>query len=609
MESTIRVNLAFFCIGIFLFIGVMLAPEPAFALRHRSNGKIAFTSDRDGNREIYVMNADGTDQRRLTNNPGVDDYPAWSPDGKRIAFLSQDQTGGYSIKLMNADGTGSSSLTTTTVDQYFCINSGFACGLSWSPDGNRIAFTDGSDIVVINSDGTGRINLTNTPSPIYEINPSWSPDGSEIVFTYSNSFPYIYSSAFVMDSNGANIRPWSGTGNAGNLGDKDPAWAPNGTQAAVILNRYPVDSSDLCILNANGGRTRLDFVIERDHASPTWSPDGEFLAFESTIDPYKQYTNHEIVVIKADGSGVRQLTNTPGYDGHPSWQPIAAASHDFDGDGKTDLSVFRPEGPSGAEWWYRRSSNGTVLGQQFGISTDKPVAADFTGDGKTDVAVWRPSSGQWFIIRSEDGSFYAFPFGTNGDIPVPADYDGDGKADPAVFRPSTGQWFIQKTSGGTDFIPFGKSSDVPVTGDFDGDGKADIAIFRPSGASPGAAEWWIRRSSGAGVLAFQFGISTDKAVPGDYTGDGKTDVAIYRGGSPATWYVLRSEDFSFFSFPFGTTGDIPVPGNYDGDAKWDAGVFRPSNKTWFVNQTGGGTLIIPFGVSTDVPVPSTQVGN
>jgi len=287
--------------------------------------------------------------------------------------------------------------------------------------------------------------------------------------------------------------------------------------------------------------------------------------------------------------------------------PKQRGPYDFDGDGKTDVSIFRPTGASGgAEWWYQKSSTNAVTAFQFGTSTDKPVAADFTGDGKTDIAVWRPSSGQWFVLRSEDFSFFSFPFGTNGDIPAPADFDHDGKADATVFRPSTGTWFIQKTSGGTDIIPFGKSGDQPITGDWDGDGKADIAIFRPSGASPGAAEWWIRRSS-AGVLAFQFGVSTDKAIPGDYTGDGKTDCAVYRPGASATWFVLRSEDFSFFSFPFGTTGDVPTPGDYDADGKWDAGVFRPSTRTWFVNRTTAGQMILPFGVSTDTPVPSLNV--
>src|SRR5436190_10123706 len=85
---------------------------------HR-NGKIAFTSDRDGNREIYVMNADGTNQTRLTNNAIVDDYPAWSPNGTKIAFASQKPSGDYAIFRMDADGTNRVEITPLQTDPGF----------------------------------------------------------------------------------------------------------------------------------------------------------------------------------------------------------------------------------------------------------------------------------------------------------------------------------------------------------------------------------------------------------------------------------------------------------------------------------------------------------
>lgn len=277
---------------------------------------------------------------------------------------------------------------------------------------------------------------------------------------------------------------------------------------------------------------------------------------------------------------------------------------DFDGDSKTDLSIFRPTGTSGSEWWWMKSSTGGNAALQFGTATDKLAPVDFTGDGKTDVAFWRPSSGQWFVLRSEDFSFYAFPFGTNGDVPAPADYDGDGRADAAVFRESSLTWFISKSSGGTDIVGFGAAGDKPVNADFDGDGKADIAIFRPTGSN--GAEWWIRRSSNASVFALQFGASTDNAVPGDFTGDGKADVAFWRP-STGFWNVLRSEDFSYFAFPFGANGDIASPGDYDGDGKIDAAVYRPTNSTWYANRTTGGVLIQQFGINGDVPLPSSFV--
>lgn len=286
--------------------------------------------------------------------------------------------------------------------------------------------------------------------------------------------------------------------------------------------------------------------------------------------------------------------------------PVAQnrAPFDYDGDNKTDLSIFRP-GPG--EWWALRSSNGSNFALQFGNSTDKLVPADYTGDGKTDVAFWRPSNGNWFILRSEDFSFFAFPFGTTGDVPVPADYDGDGKADAAVYRESSLTWFISRSSGGTDIIGFGAAGDKPVVADYDGDAKADIAIFRPNGASgPAASEWWVRRSSNASVLALQFGSSTDKAVQGDFTGDGKADVAFWRP-SNGNWFVLRSENFSFFAFPFGANGDVPVPGDYDADGKIDAGVFRPSNQNWFIQRSTAGTLIQAFGIAGDIPTPSAYI--
>jgi cytochrome c peroxidase len=273
---------------------------------------------------------------------------------------------------------------------------------------------------------------------------------------------------------------------------------------------------------------------------------------------------------------------------------------DFDGDAKTDLSIFRP---AVGEWWINRSSNATNAAFQFGTSADRIAPADFTGDGKTDVAFFRPSTGSWFVLRSEDSSFFSFPFGANGDVPVPADFDADGKADPAVFRPSSATWFINKSTGGTDILVFGTSADQPVVADYDGDAKADIAIYRPL-ASGG--EWWLRRSSTGVVFATVFGTSTDRTVQGDYTGDGKADIAFWRP-SNGNWFILRSEDLSFFAFPFGANGDIPVPGDYDGDGKNDAAVFRPSSATWFANKSSGGTLIQTFGANGDTPLPSAYV--
>ncbi|HEX9962236.1 MAG TPA: FG-GAP-like repeat-containing protein, partial [Pyrinomonadaceae bacterium] len=156
----------------------------------------------------------------------------------------------------------------------------------------------------------------------------------------------------------------------------------------------------------------------------------------------------------------------------------AKTAFDYDGDGKADLSVFRPNAGS---WYISNSSNNALTAAQFGAAEDLIAPADFDGDGKTDISVFRPADGGWYRLNSSNNTFTPAQFGTNGDLPVPGDFDGDGKADLTVYRPSAGSWY-RINSSNNQFIAaqFGISEDKPLVGDFDGDGKSDLAVFRPS---------------------------------------------------------------------------------------------------------------------------------
>jgi len=282
-----------------------------------------------------------------------------------------------------------------------------------------------------------------------------------------------------------------------------------------------------------------------------------------------------------------------------STAPAKNIVSDFDGDGKTDYSVYTP---STGTWKIEQSSNNAYSETNFGLSDDKIVTGDYDGDGKADNAIFRPSTGTWWIRRSSNpGNFLAVNFGSNGDVPVEADYDADGKTDIAVFRPSTGIWYILQSTLGIRIQSWGLSGDKAFTGDYEGDGKADLAIFRPS-----TGIWYILQSSSSLPLIAKWGISTDTPLSGDFDGDGKSDLAVFRP-SEGNWYILNSNNASVSIYHFGSAGDIPIPSDFDGDSKADFAVFRPSENVWYrLNSSNGAFSARVYGQTGDTVSPTAN---
>lgn len=530
---------------------------------------IAFTTDRDGNNEVYVVEAAGGTPVNLTGNPASDHSPTWSPDGARVAFIS-DRSGNPDVWVMNADGSNPVNVTNTELVH--------EASPAWSPHSAKIAysaFIDMSSVPegdVVFSSGAPRIVVggrhVTVPyvDPIFAEGapvdprvvefsyeawddwPAWSPDGEMLAFVrdVSESVPTGKSSHIyvVPPAGGSSI--WDDGMQARLLAT--PAFLGDGGWDATGLEWSPDGGAILFAeISSDGLRStlrRLDVAtgVASDivsplglshYAGPAFSADGTSLAF-AAYDGDQGFG--DIYVWPADGRAPRRLTTNPASDSDPAWQPWSPSI------GLVDTNSGR--------WELREGT--TEERFYYGKPGDSPFMGDWNCDGTDTPGLYRRSDGYVYLRNTNTQGIadIRFFYGDPGDVPIAGDFDGDGCDTVSIYRPSEARFYIINELGEDEgglgaaegsFL-FGDIGDKPVVGDWDGDGRDEIGLHRET-----TGFFYYRDTLTTGVAdgQFYFGEPGDRFIAGDWgVADGLETPAVFRPSPqdqllPASTFYFR----------------------------------------------------------------------
>lgn len=439
------------------FIFIDTSSSFALALALQSDGKVllggSFINGAGNRSGVIRLNADGSLDNSFNSGSGLGGNffdiairaIAVAPDGKIYVggkFTTYDGINRGSFVRLNSDGTVDNTFTMQAAATSLVLD------IQVQPDGKVLA---AGSVLQAGSNFTGQIT---------RFNPNNTVDAT---FNYGSTTGNLIR-AFALQRNGKIVVAEFGrvlrVNENGSLDNTfTPATAGSSVLDVVVQqNGKIVISGDFSSINniARRGLARLNQDGSVDpNFTPTTGTSGTAGAMALQPDGKILFSGNITAANSMRHVGLGRLFGDAVIP--------ARTQFDFDGDGRADLTVFRP---SNGTWYRINSSNNSFSPNQFGIAEDKPVAADYDGDGKTDLAVYRPSVGDWYIINSGNSSFTGIHFGISEDKPAPADFDGDGKADLGVFRPSIGTWYLLRTTAGFTGVQFGVNGDIPMPNAF-----------------------------------------------------------------------------------------------------------------------------------------------